>query len=164
MSLPLRPSTLINTQFHQFTISLSKIPRVEKGHGSLLRSFRDFLVCCCSVAKSELTLCNSMDCSTSGFPVLHYFLEFAQTHVHVRSNTTTSYCSSHSQVRKVELREVNFPQIRQLVSSSTGMWIHTTVIPPPVLCVMFPHVKAGWVSSVEPGRKGQAQHEQNLDA
>ena len=23
-----------------------------------------------------------MDCSTPGFPVLHYFLEFAQTHVH----------------------------------------------------------------------------------
>ena len=28
--------------------------------------------CCCSVAKSCLTLCNSVDCSTPGFPVLHY--------------------------------------------------------------------------------------------
>ena len=27
-------------------------------------------------------LCNSLDCSTSGFPVLHYILELAQTHVH----------------------------------------------------------------------------------
>ena len=27
-------------------------------------------------------LCNPMDCSTPGFPVLDYFLEFAQTHVH----------------------------------------------------------------------------------
>ena len=27
-------------------------------------------------------LCHPMDCSMSGFPVLHYFLEFAQTHVH----------------------------------------------------------------------------------
>ena len=27
-------------------------------------------------------LCNSMDCSTPGFPVLPYLLEFAQTHVH----------------------------------------------------------------------------------
>ena len=25
--------------------------------------------------------CDSMDCSTPGFPVLHYLLEFAQTHV-----------------------------------------------------------------------------------
>ena len=27
-------------------------------------------------------LCNPMDCSTPGFPVLHYLPEFAQTHVH----------------------------------------------------------------------------------
>ena len=39
------------------------------------------IICCCSVAQSCLTLCNSMDCSTSGFTVLHYLLEFAQTHV-----------------------------------------------------------------------------------
>ena len=39
-------------------------------------------LCCCSVAKSCLTLCDPMDCSISGFPVLHCLLEFAQTHVH----------------------------------------------------------------------------------
>ena len=37
---------------------------------------------CCSVVKSCLTLCNPMDCSTPGFPVLHHLLEFAQTHIH----------------------------------------------------------------------------------
>ena len=37
---------------------------------------------CCSVAKSCPTLCDSMNCSMPGFPVLHYLLEFAQTHVH----------------------------------------------------------------------------------
>ena len=37
---------------------------------------------CCSVAQSCPTLCDPMDCSTSGFPVLHHLLEFAQTHVH----------------------------------------------------------------------------------
>ena len=36
----------------------------------------------CSVAKLCLTLCDSMDCSTPGFPVLHRLPEFAQTHVH----------------------------------------------------------------------------------
>ena len=35
-----------------------------------------------SVAKSYLTLCSPMDCSTPGFPVLHHLLEFAQIHVH----------------------------------------------------------------------------------
>ena len=40
------------------------------------------IACCSSVAQSFLTLCDSMDCSTPGFPVLFYLPEFAQTHVH----------------------------------------------------------------------------------
>ena len=36
----------------------------------------------CSVAKLCLTLCNPMDGSTLGFPVLHYLPGFAQIHVH----------------------------------------------------------------------------------
>ena len=35
---------------------------------------------CCSVVQSCPTLCDPMDCSTSGFLVLHHLLEFAQTH------------------------------------------------------------------------------------
>ena len=49
--------------------------------------------CCCSVllfnnhtvfvqSLSCVHLCDPMDCRTPGFPVLHYLLEFAQTHVH----------------------------------------------------------------------------------
>ena len=38
--------------------------------------------CCYSVAKSCLTLCNLVDYSTPGFPVLNFFPEFAQVHVH----------------------------------------------------------------------------------
>ena len=38
--------------------------------------------CCCSVAQSCLTLCDLMDCSMPGCPVLHYLWEFAQAHVH----------------------------------------------------------------------------------
>ena len=41
-----------------------------------------YLCCGCSVAQSCPTLRDPMDCSTPGFPVLHYLLEFAQTHVH----------------------------------------------------------------------------------
>ena len=40
------------------------------------------IICCFSVAKLCLTLCDPMNCSMPGFPVLHYLLEFAQTHVH----------------------------------------------------------------------------------
>ena len=38
--------------------------------------------CHCSVSKLCPTLCYHMNCSTPGFPELHYLLEFAQTHVH----------------------------------------------------------------------------------
>ena len=41
-----------------------------------------FYLCRCSVAQWCLALCNPVDCSTPGFPVLHYLLEFAQSHVH----------------------------------------------------------------------------------
>ena len=37
---------------------------------------------CCSITQSCLTLCNPMDCSTLGFPVLHYLTDFVQTHAH----------------------------------------------------------------------------------
>ena len=35
-----------------------------------------------SVAQSCPTLCDPMDCSTPGFPVLHQLPELAQTHAH----------------------------------------------------------------------------------
>ena len=35
-----------------------------------------------SVAQLRLTLCDPMDCSAPGFPVLHHLLEFTQSHVH----------------------------------------------------------------------------------
>ena len=36
----------------------------------------------CSVALSCLTVCDPIDCSIPGFPVLHHFPKFAQTHIH----------------------------------------------------------------------------------
>ena len=38
--------------------------------------------CCYSVTQLCLTLCDPINCSMPGFPVLHNLLEFAQTHVH----------------------------------------------------------------------------------
>ena len=40
------------------------------------------MLCFHSVAKLCPTLCDPMDCSMPGFPVLYYLPEFAQTHVH----------------------------------------------------------------------------------
>ena len=46
----------------------------------------------CSVAKLCPTLCDPMDCSTPGFPVLHHLLEFAQTHVRWVSDIIQPSC------------------------------------------------------------------------
>ena len=49
------------------------------------------------VTKLCLTLCNPMECSIPGFPVLHHLLEFAQTDVHRVSDAILSSLSlSHS--------------------------------------------------------------------
>ena len=50
--------------------------------------------CCCSITKLCLTLCDPMDCSTPGFPVFHYLLEFSQTHVHWVSGAYPTLSSS----------------------------------------------------------------------
>ena len=57
-------------------------------------------LCSCSVAQSCLTLCDPMDCSIPGLPVLHHLLEFSQTQIHWVNDTTqashllfpSSYC------------------------------------------------------------------------
>ena len=48
----------------------------------VMRNFKIYSLCCCSVAQSCPTLFNPMDWSMLGFPVLHHLPEPAQTHVH----------------------------------------------------------------------------------
>ena len=50
-----------------------------------------FLHWCCSVAKLPLTVCNPMDCSMPGSPVLHNFPEFSQTPIHWSGDATQPY-------------------------------------------------------------------------
>ena len=44
------------------------------------------------VVQSCLTLCNPMDCSMPGFPILHHPTELAQTHVHWISDAIQPSC------------------------------------------------------------------------
>ena len=48
--------------------------------------------CRCSFTKLCLTLCNPMDCSTPGFPLLHCFLEFAQL-MYIESVMPSNHCT-----------------------------------------------------------------------
>ena len=48
----------------------------------VLSDHNEIKFCCCSVAQLCPALCDPMDCSTPGFPLLYHLLELAHTHVH----------------------------------------------------------------------------------
>ena len=74
----------------------------------------------CSVTKECPTLCNTMYCTTPGFPVLHYIPEFAQTHVHwVNDAIQPSRPLSHSSPLALNLYQCQ--GLFQCVSSSHQM-------------------------------------------
>ena len=67
--------------------------------------FRErFQTCFCSVARSCPTLCDPMDCSTPGFPVLHCLPEFAQL-----MSTESVLPSISSSVIRFSSRPLSFP-------------------------------------------------------
>ena len=79
--------------------------------GSLPLAHHIHVLFCYSITKSCPTLCDPMNCSTSGFPVLHYLTEFAQTYVHWISDAIQpSY--------PVTLFSSVFPSIRVLYNES----------------------------------------------
>ena len=46
---------------------------------------------CCSVTQSCPTLCDTMDCITADFPVLHHLSEFSQTPMSIESMMPSNY-------------------------------------------------------------------------
>ena len=62
-------------------LSFGKISVLLRHHLSVF-SFHNSLLLLLSVDQSCPTLCNPMDCSTPGLPILHRLLELAQTQVH----------------------------------------------------------------------------------
>ena len=74
--------------------------------------------CCCSVTQLCLTLCDPMDCSTPGFPVLHYLLGFAQNHVG-DGQGGLAWCSSWSR-KGLETERLNWTE-RKYMSSEGGL-------------------------------------------
>ena len=71
---PVRQDTWVGSQAAWSSSILPAAPLWQSAH---------WCCCCCSVVKSCPALCDSMNCSTPGFPVLHYLPEFAQTCVHL---------------------------------------------------------------------------------
>ena len=89
-----------HSSFHPGNVSLLKaspgsLPtdlhlRRRENLAAMLWILNPAVSCCCcfSVVKSCPTLCNLMDYSIPGFPVLHYLPQFAQTHVHWVNDAT----------------------------------------------------------------------------
>ena len=64
------------------TQSRTRLKLLSSSSSSSTAKLVTFVVVHCSVIQLCLTLCDPMACNTPGFPVLHYFPEFVQTHVH----------------------------------------------------------------------------------
>ena len=58
----------------------------------------------CSIAHLCPALCNPVDCSLPGFPVRHYFLELAQTHVHWVGDASFSISPSNEYSELISFR------------------------------------------------------------
>ena len=82
LCLPLAP---VHNHTH-FTncVTLNKLPNFFR---LALLDYK-WINCCCSIAQSCPTLCNSIECSTQGCPVPHHYQDLAQTQVHWISDPT----------------------------------------------------------------------------
>ena len=99
---------------------------------------------------SRVQLCDPMDCSTAGFHVLHYLLEFAQTHVlwvddaiqpsHPLSSPSPPALNlSQSQGLFQWVSSVWFPNPWAGVNSSLG-YCKSCILAPPVLPRFHKHL------------------------
>ena len=98
-----RPKPIVNHSLNYYSSMLQEHSRAATGEArSLLReqsqdAFDCLLeqqwyfpvqcyylshLCCCSATQPCPALCNPMDCSMPGVPVLHHLLELIKTHVH----------------------------------------------------------------------------------
>ena len=91
---------------------------------------RKFSCCYCSVTKLYLILCDPMDCSTPGLPVLHRLVELAQTHVHWLSDAIQQ---SHPLLSHLCLQSFpasgSFPMNQFFTSAGQSISTSATVLP-----------------------------------
>ena len=69
-------------------------PFFKPNYCFLIKLYYSCFCCCCSVTKSYPTLCDPMDRSTPGFPVLHHLPKFSQTHVRLFCVSVSLSCHS----------------------------------------------------------------------
>ena len=119
---------LLAVKYQNFPANLSKLEQILS-------------TCCCycSVTQLCLTPCDPMDCSTPGLPVLHHFLQLAQTHVHwVGDATQPSHLSTSSPLA------FNLSQHQGLFQ-----WIGSSIQVAKVLKLQLQHQSFQWIFRVD---------------
>ena len=101
---------------------------------------KTFLFFCCSVAKSRLALCDPMNCSMPGFPVLYYLPESAQTHVYWVDNATQP---SHP------LSPPSPPALNLSQHQGLFQWVSSSHQVPKVLELQLQHQPFQWIFRVD---------------
>ena len=96
--------------------------------------------CCCSVAKSCPILCDPMNCSMPGFPVLQHFPQFAQAHAHWVSDAIQP---SHPLLPPSSLA-LNLSQHQGLFQ-----WVSCSLQVTKVLELQIQHQSSQWTSRVD---------------
>ena len=99
-----------------------------------------FIICYCSLTKSCPTLYDSMNCSTSGFPVLNYLLEFAQTHFHCVNDVNQS---SHP------LLPLCPPALNLSQNQGLFQWVSSSHQLAKVLEFQLQHQSCQWILNVD---------------
>ena len=92
--------------------------------------------CSCSVTKSCLTLCNPIECTRSGFPVLHYLPEFAQTqwcHLTISSSVISSCPQSFSASGSFQMNQF-FASGGQSIGTTASVQFSSVTQSSPTLC------------------------------
>ena len=113
---------------------MSLLNILEQLHYLCIKYLPCFRPCCCSVTKACPALCDSMDCSMSGCPVLHCLPEFAKTHVHwvdVPSNHLI-LCLPFSSCPQSFPASGSFPLSQLLASGSQSIGASTSALVLPV--------------------------------
>ena len=89
-SLCLRFTTVNTSKYVMFEMLMALYFILEDDYQKILLYvlLHQMAIIHCLVAKSCLTLCDPMDCSIPGFPVLHCLPEFAQIHIDWVSDAT----------------------------------------------------------------------------
>ena len=114
----------------------------------------NFVVVCCSVAQSCLTLCYTMNCSTPCLLVPHHLPKFAQVHVHCVSDAIQpSYSQMPSPPPALNLCQHPVSQLFASGYKNTGASTSASVLPMSIQGC-FPLRLTGLISLVSKGPSG----------